>query len=97
MSSTTDAETITRDHDAPDDAPARPKPLALSDDQMDILRRAAEPLHPRDRGAYLETVADLLNGHEVGDGSVARAAAEAQRRHRNAPDLSRSNGYSKWR
>jgi hypothetical protein len=63
-------------------------PISLTDHQLDILRRAAEPLHPRDRGAYLEMVADLLNGHEIGDDAVARAAAEAQRRHRNASDLS---------
>jgi hypothetical protein len=62
-------------------------PLRLSDDQLDIVRRAAEPLNPHDRGAYLETVAQLLNGHEIGDGLVARAAREAQGRFWRAPDL----------
>jgi len=55
-------------------APVMPNPIASSDDQLDIVRRAAEPLHPHDRGAYLQTVAELLNGHEIGDGVVARAA-----------------------
>jgi hypothetical protein len=62
-------------------------PLALTGSQIEIIRRAAEPLPPRDRSAFLETVAKLLNGQELGDGAVARAAAEAQRRHRDAPIL----------
>ena len=74
-----------------------PRPIALTDEQLAIIRRAAEPLHPRDRGAFLETVAELLNGHELGDGVVARAAAEAQRRFWVPPDLSRAAGSSKWR
>ena len=51
---------------------------------LDIVRRAAEPLHPHDRRAFLQTVAELLNGHEIGDGVVARAAREAQRRFMRA-------------
>jgi hypothetical protein len=27
------------------------RPIRLTDDQMDIIQRAAEPLHPRDRSA----------------------------------------------
>jgi hypothetical protein len=71
-------------------------PLRLSDDQLDIIRRAAEPLNPHDRGAYLETVAELLNGHELGDGIVARAAREAQRRFWRAPELPANAGLPKW-
>jgi len=63
------------------------RPLALTDQQIDIIRRAAEPLPLRDRSAFLETVAELLNGQELGDGAVARAAAEAQRLYRDVPDL----------
>jgi hypothetical protein len=51
------------------------KPLALSDDQMTMITRAAEPLQPADRGPFLQRVATLLNGHELGDGvSVERRA-----------------------
>jgi DNA-directed RNA polymerase specialized sigma24 family protein len=52
------------------------RPLALSDQQLAIIRRAAAPLHPRDRSAFLQRVAELLNGQEIGDGTVARAAAQ---------------------
>jgi hypothetical protein len=65
-------------HGLPQTEANQPPPIALSDEQLDIIRRAAEPLHPHDRGAYLEAVAELLNGHELGDGVVARAAREAQ-------------------
>ena len=54
--------------------------IALTDEQLEIIYRVAGPLHPADRGAYLQVVAELLNGHEIGDGVVARAAKEAQRR-----------------
>jgi hypothetical protein len=63
------------------------RPLALSDRQLTILRDAAEPLHPRDRGAFLQTVAELLDGEEIGDGAIARAAREAQRRYRDSSEL----------
>jgi hypothetical protein len=72
-------------------------PIALTDDQLDILRRAAEPLHPVDRGPYLQTVAELLNGHELGDGVVARAAREAQRRFMRAPELADESRQGKYR
>ena len=63
------------------------RPLSLPDQQIEIIRRAAEPLPPRDRSAFLETVAELLIGQELGDGVVARAAREAQRRYRDPPNL----------
>ena len=59
------------------------KPLALSDDQM--ITRAAEPLQPADRGPFLQRVATLLNGHEVGDGVIRRAARQAQKEFWRAP------------
>jgi hypothetical protein len=72
------------------------RPLALSDDQLDVVRRGAQSLHPRDRSQYLQTVASLLTDCEVGDGSVARAVAAAQRQHRIPPDLSRGNHVPRW-
>jgi hypothetical protein len=63
------------------------QPLRLSDTQLTMIRLAAEPLAPRDGGVYLEMVAELLRGQELGDGAVARAAREAQRRYRDPPRL----------
>jgi hypothetical protein len=40
------------------------KPIALTDGQLLAIQRAADPLHPQDRGPYLEKVAEMLNGHE---------------------------------
>jgi hypothetical protein len=55
-------------------------PLSLSDDQMDAVMRAAAPLHPVDRGPFLERIAQRLRGVEmIGDGLVARIAREVQR------------------
>src|SRR5262245_35688240 len=53
-------------------------PLSLSDDQLLIVEQCAEPLPPADRGRYLEHVALLLRGVELGDGVVSRAARQAQ-------------------
>lgn len=62
-------------------------PLALTDSQLacvtDIARQLV-PSHLRHR--YLERVAELLDGQELGDGAVARAArAAAQQVRRNRP------------
>jgi hypothetical protein len=46
-------------------------PLALTDDHLATIQRLAEPLHPADRGAYLQRVSALLNGHELGDEHMA--------------------------
>ena len=53
-------------------------PLALTDIQIAVIRGLAEPLDPEDRDGYLRRVAELLNGRNVGDGVVARAARTAQ-------------------
>ena len=55
------------------------KPIGLTDEQLLTIQRAAAPLHPQDRGPFLEKVAEMLNGHEIGDGLVGRVA-----RRRNA-------------
>jgi hypothetical protein len=75
--------------------PMPDKPLRLSDDQLTAIQRAAEPLHWQDRGAYLERVASLLQGRELGDGLVGRACREAQREFLRAPALdTRPGKYS---
>jgi hypothetical protein len=63
------------------------QPLALTDNQMSIIQRAASPLHPHDRGPFPERVAELLRGHELGDGIISRAAWEAQRQFLRASEV----------
>jgi hypothetical protein len=61
--------------------------LRLTDDELDIVRRFAEPLHPNDRDAYLKRVSALLDGHEVGPGLLHRCCEQAQRELRQPPAL----------
>jgi hypothetical protein len=53
------------------------KPIGLTNEQLLTIQRAASPLHPHDRGPFLERVAEMLNGHEIGDGLVGRVVREA--------------------
>jgi hypothetical protein len=50
-----------------------------------IAFRACGPLRPDARGAFLEAVAAALQGCEIGDGSVGRAIAQAQRKFFDPP------------
>jgi hypothetical protein len=61
--------------------------LRLSDDQMSIISKLAEPLLQVDRGPFLKRVAELLRGHEIGDGVVYRAAEQAQKEFRRSVTL----------
>lgn len=72
-------------------------PLALTDSQLDAVYRAAGPIPPDVRGAFLEEVAQRLAGHEIGDGAVYRAVMEAQRKFWSPPDLSAARDQSKYR
>jgi hypothetical protein len=64
-----------------------PTPLALTDQQLDAVLRAAEPLLPRDRGPFLEALAQALAAQPViGDGTVHRAIAATQRQFFSPPD-----------
>ena len=58
--------------------------LALTDDQLTIVQNFAEPLEPALHGAYLQRVAALLRGRELGDGVVSRMAQLAQSEFRRA-------------
>jgi hypothetical protein len=72
-------------------------PIKLSDDQMEMLLHFAAPLHPQVRPAFLESVAQALQGQALGDGIVHRVAAEQQRRFWVAPDLGAPGRASKYR
>jgi hypothetical protein len=61
-------------------------PLALSDEQLDAVFRAARPLRVADRDAFLQDVAAALQGRsEIGDGDVYRVLADIQRHHHDPP------------
>ena len=71
-------------------------PIRLSDAELDDIFRAARPLHLRDRDAFLQHVADQLSTcTAIGDGTVARAIRETQRRHFSPPTL--DHDVSKYR
>jgi hypothetical protein len=61
--------------------------LKLSDDQLSIIRRLAEPLLYADRDPFLQRVAELLRGRELGDGVVHRCAEQAQKEFRRSVTL----------
>jgi hypothetical protein len=52
MATTLDGEMITRDADA-GERPTAARPLALTNDQMTAILRAAEPLQPDRRDAFV--------------------------------------------
>jgi hypothetical protein len=65
------------------------KPLALTDEQLDTIHRAAWPLAPADRAPFLEAVAQALQQQPtLGDGVIHRVAVECRRRFWTPPDLS---------
>jgi hypothetical protein len=56
--------------------------LSLSDDEFAAVQAAAAPIHPMQRGAFLEALAtELKKDPVVGPGLVHRLAAELQRRY----------------
>jgi hypothetical protein len=62
--------------------------LKLSDSEVDIVMRAAQPLDVADRDGFLRDVAAALAAlPECGDGAVFRVVREIQRRHFDVPDL----------
>ena len=71
-------------------------PIALTDDQLTVITNAAHPLPPQDRGLFLERVAELLRGVEIGDGAVARAVREAQRAFFKPPMITDGTSTSRW-
>jgi hypothetical protein len=63
-----------------------PLPLALNDDELQIIMSAAKPIHPRERDQFLRDVAvELARYPELGSGIVGRVTAKIQREHLHAP------------
>jgi hypothetical protein len=62
-------------------------PLSLSDAELSAVQRAAAPVHPRQRDAFLKALASELEQHPVvGPGLVHRLAGDVQRRYVIAPE-----------
>ena len=61
-------------------------PIALTDEQLSAVMRAAAPLLPQDRSAFLEDVArELAALHDIGDGALHQVVARVQRKHFTLP------------
>jgi hypothetical protein len=74
-----------------------PKPLALTDSELDAIMTACQPLAPERRNAFLQQVASLLRGYvEVGPGTVHRVVVQVQREHFDPP-LETRTGVGKYR
>ena len=71
-------------------------PIALTDEQLASVMRAAQPLPVHARDSFLQEVAERLQGRELGGGSVARAIREVLPKFFDAPQLERAAGHSKW-
>jgi hypothetical protein len=55
-------------------------PLSLSDDEYNAVQAAAAPIHPQQRGAFLQALAVELERYPVvGPGVVHRCAAALQK------------------
>jgi len=65
--------------------PIMPAPPAFTDEQIDAIMRAAAPLAPDDRAAFVEEVLAALDGKPLGDGAVFSAIREVQGRYLDAP------------
>jgi hypothetical protein len=61
-------------------------PIALTDEQLSAVMRAAAPLLPQDRSAFLEDLARELTAlPDIGDGVLHRTIASVQRKHWSPP------------
>jgi hypothetical protein len=73
-------------------------PIALTDEQMDSVLRAAAPLLPQDRSAFLEEVArELAALPELGDGALHRVIMQVQRCHFDPPATAAMKAHPKHR
>jgi hypothetical protein len=63
-------------------------PLALSDDDLSAIMRAAAPLRPHERDGFLRDIANEISKlPAVGPGALHRVITLVQRKHFDAPDL----------
>jgi hypothetical protein len=66
------------------------RPIRLTDDELDAVMSAAQPIAIERRDAFLQAVAAELRGREVGPGLVHRVVAQVQREFFDPPLETRS-------
>jgi len=73
-------------------------PLSFSDEQLTQIFRAAAPLTPDQRLAFLEDLASSLRqaSRPLGDGLVYRTVREVQRRYFDPPSIDGVGASQKW-
>jgi hypothetical protein len=72
-------------------------PLNFTGAQLDQIFRAAAPLTPAERAAFLEDLASALRAAPCpGDGQLYRTIREVQRRHWDPPNFSAAGAPLKW-
>ena len=64
-------------------------PLSISDNQLDAILHACEPLQPMERSAFLAALAHRLRGEEIGDGLLFRVIREVLREIWTPPQIAR--------
>jgi hypothetical protein len=70
---------------------------SFSDSQLDQIFRAAKPLNPAERAAFLEDLAsELRQAPHLGDGALYRTLRDLQRRYYTPPEVEIGT-RPKWR
>jgi hypothetical protein len=65
-----------------------PRPISLTDSELEAVMNAARPLAPRERDRFLRRIAEVICMlPERGDGAVARAIRSVWREYYDVPDL----------
>jgi hypothetical protein len=74
-------------------------PLQLTDDEMSVLRRLAEPIDRQRRPQFLQEVAAELEASrqagEIGEGAVHRVARTLQRKFFDPPEFPNAAGRAR--
>jgi hypothetical protein len=74
---------MTTPHPAPPMSNAQP--IALTDEQMELVLSGSRPIPAARRVEFLIAVAETLRGQPIGNGVVYRAVCEVQRRYFSPP------------
>jgi hypothetical protein len=72
--------------------------VSLSDDELQIVMAASQPLAAADRSSFLRDVAAELAKHpsELGAGFIHRVVREVQHRHFHPPQVNGNAGVGRW-
>jgi hypothetical protein len=62
-------------------------PFALTDADLDAIIRAAAPIEPDDRAAFIEAVVRAIEGRSLAGGELASVAAKVAARFVGRPSL----------